>query len=264
MIALLLVFVFGTIVGSFLNVCIYRIPKEESIAFPGSHCGACGKMIRWYDNVPVASYILLRGRCRECGAKFSIQYPMVEMMSGALFVLFYHYFGITAYGIVLLTFTLALLTQSVIDFHHKIIPDVITLPGIVIGLVASCFILQMHGSSVWWQGLRASVVGMIAGGGSLFLVGVIAEFFLKKEAMGGGDVKLLAMIGAFLGLAAVAWTIFFGAVIGSLAGVYFMLVKKEEQIPFGPFLGIAAAAYIFLGEKAIHGYLLFLQSGSLH
>ena len=250
----LLAFALGTMVGSFLNVCIYRLPKAESIVFPGSHCGRCGKPVHWHDNIPVVSYLALGGRCRDCGGRFSAQYLCVEILTGALFVFYYRYFGMSATGITFLIFTLALLTQGVIDFHHKIIPDVITLPGIVAGLAASCLIPAICGAEFWWEGLRASAVGAVAGGGFLFLVAVVAEFILKKEAMGGGDVKLLAMIGAFLGLVGVAWVLLAASLLGSVAGIYFRFIKREEEIPFGPFLGLAAALYIFLGESSINWY----------
>ena len=251
---------FGAAAGSFLNVCIYRLPKGESVVFPGSHCGVCAKPVRWHDNVPVLSYFVLRGRCRDCGAKFSAQYALIEILTGLLFVLFYRVFGLSGVGAVYLLFTLALLTQSMIDFAHKIIPDEITLPGIVLGLVCSSFFPELQNQSSWQAGLLYSAAGMLAGGGFLYLVAVVAERVMKKEAMGGGDVKLLAMTGAFLGLAGAAWTLFFGSVIGAVAGIYFKFSKKEEQIPFGPFLGLAAVLYIFFGSAVIDWYFQFLQA----
>ncbi len=259
----LFAFMFGAITGSFLNVCIYRIPLEQSVAYPGSHCGACSKPIRWYDNVPVLSYILLRGRCRDCKAHYSVQYLLIEILTGFIFIIFYNYFHISATSLVLLVFTLALLTQSVIDYHHKIIPDVITLPGIVIGLVVSAMFPVLHGAADWRAGLYYSAVGMFVSGGFLYVLAVVAERVLKKEAMGGGDIKLLAMIGAFLGLTGAFWTIFVGSLVGAVVGAVYQVVKKEEQIPFGPFLGLAAVLYIFFGELAINWYLGFFRVGSL-
>ncbi len=247
-------------VGSFLNVCIYRLPKEESIVFPGSHCGSCMKPVRWHDNIPILSYLLLRGRCRDCKARFSAEYLLVEAVTGAIFVIFYYQFGLTAAGGILLLLTLALLTQTMIDFHHRIIPDAITLPGILLGAVFSGLEPSIHHAGSWHQGLIASGLGILVGGGFLFLLGSVAEFLLKKEAMGGGDVKLLAMIGAFTGMTGVLWTVFFGALLGSAAGIYYKL-KNQEQIPFGPFLGAAAVCYIFFGEKVISAYLNYLQRG---
>ncbi len=250
-----ILFVFGTIVGSFLNVCIYRLPRNESVVSPGSHCGACGKPIRWYDNLPVLSYFLLRGKCRDCGVSFSAQHALVEFLTGMLFVAFYHFFGLEAMGLIYLIFTLAVLVESLIDFEHKIIPDEITLSGIVLGIILSCFFPMMHGANSWWEGLLASVIGVFIGGGFLYLIAVIAEFFLKKEAMGGGDVKLLAMFGAFLGFRGVLWALMMGSFAGSIAGIYFKFKKKEEQIPFGPFLGLGAIFYIFYGQAVIAWYL---------
>ena len=259
-------FVFGTVVGSFLNVCVYRLPKGESIVFPGSHCGACKKPVRGYDNIPVLSYFILKGRCRDCGTKFSFQYAAVEIFTGALFVLFYRAFGWTpAFGVYLF-FTLAIVVESLIDFAHKIIPDSITLPGIVLGLILAAVFPWMHPDFArmgWvpaWASLLDSFAGILVGGGILYLVAVVAEKILKKEAMGGGDIKLLAMIGAFLGVRGAAWSLFAGSMIGSLAGIYFRLVKSEEEIPFGPFLGFAAILYIFVGNQAMDWYFHMIQS----
>ena len=254
-------FVFGTMAGSFLNVCIHRLPKGESIVWPGSHCGSCRKPVRWHDNIPILSYVLLRGCCRDCKARFSAEYLIVEAVAGAFFVLFYHRFGLTPEGGVLLVFALALLTQAVIDFHHRIIPDVITLPGIAAGALLSALLPGMHGASGWLQGLIASGLGILVGGGFLWLLGVVAEFLLKKEAMGGGDVKLLAMIGAFIGVTGVAWTLFAGSLLGSVAGIYYKLFAKEEQIPFGPFLGAAAVGYLFFGRQVIDAYWNYVHRG---
>ncbi len=260
-------------VGSFLNVCVYRLPKEESIVFPGSHCGACGKAVRGYDNIPILSYFILRGRCRDCKTKFSIQYALVEAFTGILFVIFYRTFGATAAGIVFLIFTLAILTESLIDFRHKIIPDSITLPGIVLGLALAPVISATHG--LWLSGLLNALTGfdagdrltafldalagVLIGGGFLYFVAWAGEKILKKEAMGGGDIKLLAMIGAFLGLRGVLWSVFIGSLLGTLAAVYYRFKKDGEEIPFGPFLGLASVLYIFFGDGVIRGYLELSQ-----
>ena len=259
MIVLAAVFMFGTMVGSFLNVCIYRLPKDESVVFPGSHCGACGKPVRWYDNIPVLSYFLLGGKCRDCKVAFAIQYALIEMLTGLIFVLFYQVFALSGVGFAYLVLALALLVQSMIDVRHKIIPDTITLPGIILGVVLSTAFPALQGSGTWWGGLSGSVLGVLGGGGFLYFIAVAAEKILKKEAMGGGDVKLLAMIGAFLGLRGVAWTIFMGSVLGSFAGIYFKIKKSEDEIPFGPFLGVAACLYIFFGDRVIDWYLLRFQ-----
>ena len=156
--------VFGAVIGSFLNVCIFRMPKEESIVFPASHCPLCQKAIAPLDNIPMISFLILKGRCRHCAAKISWQYPLVEILTAGLFVIFYHYFGITAKGIVYLLFSLALLVETFIDLRHQIIPDEITLPGIAIGLMVSALFPGFHGESLWWMGLLKSLTGMLIGG----------------------------------------------------------------------------------------------------
>ena len=186
----------GACIGSFLNVCIVRLPEDRSIVFPGSHCVTCKAPILWYDNIPVLSYVLLRGRCRKCRTGISVVYPLVEIAAAALFVLFYVAFGLTPAAFVYLGLSLALLVETVIDLRYQIIPDEITLPGIVLGFLASTMWPGLHDTSVWWSGALASGLGIVAGGGFLYAAGTLAEKILKKEAMGGGDVKLLGFIGA--------------------------------------------------------------------
>jgi leader peptidase (prepilin peptidase)/N-methyltransferase len=239
-------FVLGTIIGSFLNVCVFRIPAKKSILFPASHCVSCKRAIFWHDNIPLLSFLVLKGRCRNCGCKISPQYPFVELLGGGLFVLFYAVFGLSAQGFVFLLLALILLVAGLIDYRHQIIPDEITLPGILAGLVLS----------FWTQGLLNAVLGMLLGGGILYLAGTIAQWILKKEAMGGGDVKLLAMIGAFLGWKAVLWTLFTGSFVGTGVGLYLRFVKKQERIPFGPCLALGAFLYLFFGESFFNWYLL--------
>jgi len=246
---------FGLAVGSFLNVCIFRIPKAQSIVFPASHCMACQHPIAPSDNIPVVSFLILKGRCRHCSGKISWQYPLVEILTAFLFVLFYYFFGITLKGVLYLVFSLALLVETFIDLEHQIIPDAITLPGIVIGLAASCGFPGIQGETLHWAGFLKSFIGMIAGGGFFYLIGVLAERILKKEALGGGDIKLLAMIGAFLGWQAVAWTIFVSSLIGSVVGLALRIKSGQERIPFGPFIALGAFAYLFLGPRVILWYV---------
>lgn len=253
MYTLLAVFL-GAVVGSFLNVCIVRIPKEESIVFPGSHCQSCQKKIAPLDNIPLLSFLILKGRCRYCAAKISWQYPLVEFLSTGVFVLFYYYFGFTIKGALYLLLALALLTEAFIDLRHQIIPDVITLPGIVIGLAASAFYPGLHNQGIWWGGLLRSSIGMLVGGGFFYLIGMLAEKVLKKEAIGGGDIKLMAMIGTFLGWQGAVVTIFSSSVIGSVIGVYFRIKNGEERIPFGPFIALGAFFYLFFGHPIILWY----------
>ncbi len=251
-------FLFGSIVGSFLNVCIFRLPDGESVVFPGSHCRACKKLIAWYDNIPLFSYVFLRGQCRHCHAHISRQYFLIELTAAFLFVLFYHIFGATLVGGIYLVFSLALLVEAVIDLRHQIIPDEITLPGIILGLLLSGLIPSLQGQENWMNGLGASFLGALAGGGFLFAAGFLAEKIMKKEAMGGGDVKLMAMIGAFLGWPGVLWTIFVSSVLGSAAGLYLRFKKGEQYIPYGPYLALAAFMYLFYGKAFVQWYLAFL------
>ena len=246
--------IFGSLVGSFLNVCIFRLPKEESVVFPASHCQDCKRPIAWHDNVPVVSYLVLKGRCRQCKSKISWQYPFVELLTAVFFILFYHHFGLTAKGVVYLALSLGLLVQTFIDFRYQIIPDEITLPGMLLGLVASGFFPELHHESVWWQGLLRSFIGLLVGGGFFYVTGIIAEWLLKKEAIGGGDIKLLAMIGAVLGWYGVIWTIFLSSLAGSIIGVYLRLTRGDERIPFGPYIALGAVVYLFFGQQMVNWY----------
>ena len=261
----LFAFVFGAVVGSFLNVCICRVPHDQSVVSPPSRCPKCDYRIRWYDNIPLFSYLLLRGKCRGCQAPISIQYPLVELLNGLLtLALFLRFLPerllanapmeiVVRQGLIfalLFIFCSALVVVTFIDLEHQIIPDSITLPGIVIGFIASFFIPQL--------GWMNSLIGIVAGGGSLLLIAYGYELVAKKEGMGGGDVKLLAMMGAFLGWKGVIFIIFSASLIGSVIGVGLMLAKNKDgtlAIPFGPFLATGAVIYIFYGRSIIHWYL---------
>ena len=242
--------IFGAIVGSFLNVCISRLPKGESVVRPGSHCPKCNVPIRFYDNIPIISYFLLRGKCRYCKAPISIQYPVVEAMTALSSLYLYLTFGISLSFIYYFLFVAGLIVITVIDLYHQIIPDVISLPGIVVGILGSLVVPE---NSFW-----VSLIGTISGGGSLFLVAIAYQWLFKREGMGGGDVKLLAMIGAFLGWKAVILTIFLSSLIGSIIGIVVMLFKGKDlkfAIPFGPFLALGAVISLFWGEELIKWYL---------
>jgi leader peptidase (prepilin peptidase) / N-methyltransferase len=241
---------FGATIGSFLNVCICRLPKEESIVTPGSHCPQCGKPIRWYDNLPLVSFLLLRGKCRHCHGSISVQYPLVEAITALLSLLLFIRFGPSWDYVVYFAFTAALVVITVIDLHHQIIPDVISLPGIAVGLLASWILPSTT--------VVNSLLGLLLGGGSLFLVATVYEWLFKREGMGGGDVKLLAMIGAFLGWKAVILTVLFSSLIGSIVGIAVILWKGRDfkyAIPFGPFLSAGALIALFYGEDLIFWYL---------
>lgn len=248
----LFVFLLGAIVGSFLNVCVYRIPAGVSIVTPPSRCPHCGSSIRWFQNVPILSYLVLGGKCGACRVGISWRYPIVEALTGALFVLVFYSFQFSAATVVYWLFVAALIVITFIDLDHQIIPDVISLPGIVIGFLCSF--------AIPWLSWTDSLFGILLGGGSLWLVAVMYELLTKKEGMGGGDIKLLAMLGAFLGWKAILPIIFISSLIGSLVGVPLMLVKKADSklaIPFGPFLALGALIYLFWGPKLIAWYLSF-------
>jgi len=241
--------VFGTFIGSFLNVCICRLPQGESIVTPRSHCPHCQKMIGWYDNIPILSYLVLRGKCRGCRAPISLQYPLVEAVTGLFSLLLMLRFGPSLDYLFYFAFVAALIVITVIDLYHQIIPDVISLPGIGVGLLGSLLLPDLV--------FLNSLIGMFLGGGSLFLVATGYQWLFKREGMGGGDVKLLAMIGAFLGWRAVILTILLSSLIGSVTGILIILLKGKDfkyAIPYGPFLSLGAVFCLFYGEAIIRWY----------
>lgn len=244
------IFIFGICIGSFLNVCIHRIPNSKSIFFPGSLCPKCGTSIRFYDNIPVISFLILMGKCRSCGTRIPIRYPMVELISGGFAISLLLKYGLSVEWISSYTFTAALLVITFIDLDHKIIPDIITLPGIFIFLL-----VPFISSHITWTD---SIIGTLLGGGSLLLVAMGYQLITKKEGMGGGDIKLLAMVGAFVGWKGVFFTIFLASIAGTLIGLILMLRSGKGlklAIPFGPFLSIGAITYIHFGKSIIDWYL---------
>ncbi|WP_035588205.1 prepilin peptidase [Hippea jasoniae] len=235
------VVVFGLVIGSFLNVCIYRIPRGESIVYPPSACPVCKNRIKWYDNIPVLSFVLLKGRCRYCKSPISVVYPAVEMLTAIFTYLVYRKFGICLDLAVYLIFGYALIVASFIDLKHFIIPDRISIGLIVVGLI---FALLQHR-------VVDSLIGGAAGFLILYAVAVFGKLIFKKEAMGGGDIKLLSGIGTFIGLKGVLFSLFVGSFVGAAAGIGYMLISKKDsdsQIPFGPALSFAAVLYIFVGS----------------
>jgi leader peptidase (prepilin peptidase)/N-methyltransferase len=250
-------FIVGATVGSFLNVCIWRLPRNESIVFPASHCPSCSAKIPFYDNIPIFSYLLLAGRCRACRGRISPQYPLVELVNGLLTLALFLRLGPSLTFLVLFVFSSALVAITFIDLEHQIIPDVISLPGIPIGFVSSFFLP--------WLGWKSSLIGILLGGGTLLVIAHGYELLTKKEGMGGGDVKLLAMMGAFLGWRAIPFIIFAASLAGSVIGLAVMAAQKKDSklaIPFGPFLAFGALLYIFYGRQIISWYFsLGLRSG---
>ena len=247
------VFLIGLCVGSFLNVCIHRLPLGQSIARPPSACPQCRNPIRWFDNIPVFSYLLLRGRCRHCKTQISPRYPIVELLTGLLALATWTMFGPHWSSALYFLFMAALLTVTFIDIDHRIIPDTISLPGIPLGFAASFVLPQMY-----W---KESLIGILLGGGILLAIAWGYNLLTGKEGMGGGDIKLLAMIGAFVGWKGVIFTIMTASFTGTLVGVAVMLRTRggmKSAIPFGPFLAIGAIGYLFFGPEAIDWYLLRL------
>jgi leader peptidase (prepilin peptidase)/N-methyltransferase len=243
-------FAVGLCVGSFLNVCIYRLPAESSIVRPPSSCPRCGTRIRWYDNLPVISWILLRGRCRDCKTPISMRYPVVELLTGSFALVLWTRFGLDWQTLIYFVLVCLLLVITFIDIDHRIIPDIISLPGIPIGFAAS-FLLP----NVSWLD---ALIGIAAGGGSLLAIALGYQLITGKDGMGGGDIKLLAMIGAFLGWKGVLFTIMASSFIGTLVGIVIMIRARKGMklaIPFGPFLAIGAICYIFFGPQLIEWYL---------
>jgi len=240
-------FLFGLAVGSFLNVCIYRIPLKKSIVRPPSSCPQCGDQIRFYDNIPILSYIVLQGRCRHCRTPISFRYPLVELVIGLLSVALFILFGPSLQYAFLFLFTAALVVITFIDLEHKIIPDVISLPGILLGLAFSFF------PSAGISPLDA-LIGVVGGGGFLFLVGTVFEKVTGREGMGGGDVKLLAMIGAWMGWKALPFIILISSFTGALIGGLSLVVSRQgmrSRIPFGPFLALGALVFLFFGNEIV-------------
>lgn len=237
---------FGLVIGSFLNVCIYRIPKNKSIVWPSSFCPKCGKPIKFYDNIPVFSYILLWGKCRQCKAPISCQYPVVELLTGLLTVLFVWRWGLTPWTGVLLVAVYSLIILSVIDLELMIIPDRFSLGLIVLGLAFSWLNPNFTGSG--WSRFLESLLGAGVGFFGTLAVALLGYVMFKKEAMGGGDVKLMGGIGAFIGWPGVITTIVFASALGLVYSVFLMIFKgkgKGDAIPFGPFLSAGALINLF-------------------
>ena len=261
---------FGLCIGSFLNVCIWRVPRGESIVRPGSHCPKCNAPIRWYQNIPVLSWLFLRGRCANCKKPISFRYTLVELLTGLLFLAVYLQWTLPAplklvpiespamipcYWLLLA----GLIVGTFVDFEHFIIPDSVTLGGMAVGPVLCCLVPQLQGEIVWYRGLLGSIVGEAVGFGTLFLIGWLGEKAFKKEAMGFGDVKLLGAIGAFLGWRAALFVIFASSLLGSVCGLALMAcrgVKMQSRIPFGPYLAAGAVIWLFWGEWLLYGYIL--------
>ncbi|MDD2464996.1 MAG: prepilin peptidase [Desulfobulbus sp.] len=254
--ALMTVFslLFGAVVGSFLNVVILRLPeKDTSIVFPGSHCPQCNHPLSWWENIPLLSYLLLRGKCRNCKKRISWQYPLVEAAMAVFSLLLMQRFGVSIDFCAMFVFFAALLVIIFIDIHHQIIPDRLSLPGIAVGFFVSFFTEQ-----VTWQ---QSGLGILIGGGILYLVAFGYYTLTKRDGMGGGDIKLLAMIGAFLGWQSLLYVVFASSLLGSIIGIIAMISQGrggKTRIPFGPFLAFGAMSWVLLQEQILTLWQLYL------
>lgn len=245
----LVVGILGALIGSFLNVCIFRLPRGESIAWPGSHCPLCAHPIEFYDNIPLLSYLWLGGRCRACRAPISIRYPLVEATNALGYLTILWSFGPSWTAALYALLFSALVVVTGTDLTHKMIPNVITLPGIAVGLLGAVTVLPV--------GVINSVLGLAVGGGILWLLAWLSPYLFGKEGMGGGDIKLLAMIGAFLGWKPALLTIMIGSLTGSIIGISLIalrIIKRDDYIPFGPFLVLGALLSMFFAQPLLDWY----------
>lgn len=251
-------FLLGLLWGSFANVVIYRLPLKKNVAFPRSRCRTCEKQISWYDNIPVLSWLFLKGRCRHCGKRISAQYPLVEALMAFLFTGIFFRFGYSWLTLEYAVLCWGLVTVSFIDLDHMVLPDRITLPGIIVGLGGALLNPERDFTSAF--------LGALMGGGFLWLIAYLYFVWRKAEGMGGGDIKLLAWIGAVLGWKSIPFVILSASIVGSLVGVL-LLIRRDHGlksvIPFGPYLSLGAILYLFGGEAIGAWYIsLFLPAFS--
>lgn len=257
----LISFLSGATIGSFLNVCIYRLPEDKSIVKPGSHCRACGSPIAWYDNIPILSALILRFRCRKCGKGYSPRYLLVEFLTAAIFTAVTALFikrpdalaCIPFYWI----FCALLITVSFIDLDHYIIPDECSLGGAIAGMAFCAVFPSLMGELSHWKGFCWSAFGFLLGGSVLYSIAVLGSIMLREEAMGMGDVKLLAMIGAFTGWKGALFSLVFSSFFGSVFGVSIILLRKQGlkyKIPYGPYIALAALVSLFFGDAIVSWY----------
>ena len=242
--------VVGLCFGSFLNVCILRLPKDQSLLRPPSTCPHCGHRIAWFDNIPVVSWLVLRGKCRQCGAGISVQYPLIELLVGLIWLACYLLYGLTLHGLAGAVLGTILLGIGITDARHYLIPDEYTWGGLALGLA-----LSLEGG---WQGFVYAVIGAATGFGLLYVVGEVGRWLFKEEAMGGGDIKMMAMVGSFVGWKGVLLTIFAGALFGTLIFVPLSL-RKKRLVPFGVFLAVGAAVTFIWGDGILEWYRHFLS-----
>ena len=257
---ILLTIIAGLIIGSFLNVCIYRLPRERSVIRPRSFCPSCEHTIPWYDNIPVLSFLILRGRCRFCKKKISPRYILVETLTAGLFLLFVSQFGIGAVSSVYIVLGCALLVSTFVDFEYQIIPDEITYPGMALGALLAVAFPVLHGTDNRLFSFLDSIAGLLLGGVLIYAIAAAGTVLFRKKlqelgeesAMGGGDVKYLAMIGAFLGYKAVIFIFLLAPFFGVIVGLIAKFKYKKDIIPYGPYLSIATIVVIVWGKKILN------------
>ncbi|MBI4598138.1 MAG: prepilin peptidase [Candidatus Omnitrophica bacterium] len=266
----------GACAGSFLNVCIYRMPREESIVWPGSRCPHCQKPIAWYDNIPVLSFLALRAQCRQCHQPIRWRYPIVEALTAASLLAVLWQFGLTAVGVIYAALVCSLIVASFIDLEFQIIPDEISLGGLAIGVALSALVPALHDTGDRWVSLERSVIGALTGGGLLYVTGSAGNVMLyglrrlgvalrhhpawrarfaryrhMRDSMGGGDIKLMAMAGSLLGWKIVTLAFFFAPVLALVPGLFMMVFRKTHVIPYGPFLSLGLVIAMFYGETML-------------
>lgn len=252
-IVFLIVFVFGSLIGSFLNVCIYRLPRNLSIISPSSRCPSCNIPIKAYDNIPLLSFLLLGGKCRYCKARISLRYPLVEALNALLYAAVLWRFGFGWHMPVLFAFCSAMIVITFIDLDFQIIPDTITLPGIPLGLIAASLLLPDPFDRSSILGFQGALIGLLSGGVLFYAIAVFS-----RGGMGGGDIKMMAMVGSFMGWKSMLLTTFGGSLLGSFVGIFLMVVKgkgRKTKVPFGPFLAAGALISLFYGQEILSLYL---------
>jgi leader peptidase (prepilin peptidase)/N-methyltransferase len=247
---IIIIICFGLVWGSFLNVVIYRLPLRMSLFKPSSSCPHCNQKIKFYDNIPVLSFLLLRGKCRHCQGRISLRYPLVELLTAVCFLLLYSQHSLSFFFFASCLFACALIALGFIDFYHQILPDEITLPGLLLALIYSLFRTDLN--------LRQALIGAVAGAG--FLLFIYGAYYLlrKKEGLGLGDVTMMLLIGAYLGWRQAFFTLILASFVGALVGIFFIFFKKKDfqySLPFGTFLAPTAFAALLWGERIIDAYL---------
>jgi len=258
-------FLSGLCIGSFLNVCIWRIPREESIVWPGSHCPACQHAIAAWDNIPLLSWLILKGKCRHCSAPISPRYFLVELLTGTLFTVIWLLHGWSLETPTYIFFTCALILGTFVDFDHLILPDRVTLGGMAAGLILSAVFPSLQGQTDRLPALLHSLGGLALGFGILWTVSTVGRLILKKEAMGFGDVKLLGAIGACLGWQAVLFCVFVSSLSGTVLGLGLIAAGKKElqsKIPYGPHIALAAVLWMLCGPACVDLYIRFATGSS--